>query len=188
MTLPENQWGYHRDWSLSYVKTPVEVLERIVHAVSMGGNMVVNFGPQPDGDFRQEEKDMAQAIGRWMKRYGECVYGCDYAGWDKQDWGYFTARGDSVYMVVFNRPYAGQAVVKVPAGTQLTGAELVGARDGAGELRVVETARNEYNVAMPATDPGEPFAIRLAVQRGAKSGDQYRDALTYVELPTLLRP
>lgn len=188
MTLPENQWGYHRDWSLSYVKTPVEVLERIVHAVSMGGNMVVNFGPQPDGDFRQEEKDMAQAIGRWMKRYGECVYGCDYAGWDKQDWGYFTARGDSVYMVVFNRPYAGQAVVKVPAGTQLTGATLVGARDGAGELRVVETARNEYNVAMPATDPGEPFAIRLAVQRGAKSGDQYRDALTYVEHPTLLRP
>ena len=22
MLLPENQWGYHKDWSLSYVKTP----------------------------------------------------------------------------------------------------------------------------------------------------------------------
>lgn len=62
MTLPENQWGYHKDWSLSYVKTPLEVLERIVHAVSMGGNMVVNFGPQADGDFRREEKEMADAI------------------------------------------------------------------------------------------------------------------------------
>ena len=41
MTVPENQWGYHKEWSLSYVKQPVEVLERIVHAVSMGGNMVV---------------------------------------------------------------------------------------------------------------------------------------------------
>ena len=41
MTVPENQWGYHKEWSLSYVKQPIEVLERIVHAVSMGGNMVV---------------------------------------------------------------------------------------------------------------------------------------------------
>ena len=59
MTIPENQWGYHKDWSLSYVKNPTEVLARIVHAVSMGGNMVVNFGPQPDGDFRPEEKKIA---------------------------------------------------------------------------------------------------------------------------------
>ena len=51
MTVPENQWGYHRDWSLSYVKTPAEVLERIIHAVAMGGNMAVNFGPQPDGEY-----------------------------------------------------------------------------------------------------------------------------------------
>lgn len=60
MTIPENQWGYHKDWSLSYVKTPIEVIDRIVHAVSMGGNMVVNFGPQADGDFRPEEK-------RWLQ-------------------------------------------------------------------------------------------------------------------------
>ena len=43
MTVPENQWGYHKDWSLSYVKTPLEVLERIVHAVSMGGNNGCEF-------------------------------------------------------------------------------------------------------------------------------------------------
>ena len=24
MTIPENQWGYHKDWSLSYVKKTVE--------------------------------------------------------------------------------------------------------------------------------------------------------------------
>ena len=188
MTLPENQWGYHRDWSLSYVKTPVEVLERIVHAVSMGGNMVVNFGPQPDGDFRPEEKEMAQAIGRWMRRYGECVYGCDYAGWDKQDWGYFTARGDSVYMVVFNRPYSGQAVVKVPSGTQIEAAEMVYAPSGTARLQVTETARNEYNVAMPQADPGEPFAVRLSLKRGGASTGQYRDALTYVAPQTLPMP
>ena len=67
-------------------ETPIEVIDRIVHAVSMGGNMVVNFGPQADGDFRPEEKAMATAIGKWMNRYGKAVYACDYAGFEKQDW------------------------------------------------------------------------------------------------------
>ena len=36
MTIPENQWGYHKDWSLIYVKKTVESIGYIVHAVSMG--------------------------------------------------------------------------------------------------------------------------------------------------------
>lgn len=174
MTLPENQWGYHKDWSLSYVKTPVEVLERIVHAVSMGGNMVVNFGPQADGDFRPEEKEMAAAIGEWMRKYGACIYGCDYAGWEKQDWGYYTRRGENVYMVVFNRPYSSHLVVKVPKGTKIAGATVLGGE----ELKVQEVARDEFHVDMPVQDPGTPFAIRLKVEEAGGHGERYRDALT----------
>ena len=174
MTVPENQWGYHKDWSISYVKTPLEVLERIVHAVSMGGNMVVNFGPQPDGDFRAEEKNLAEAIGKWMQRYGECIYGCDYAGWEKQSWGYFTRKDKQVYMVVFNPPYSQKLVVKTPKGTKITKAELP---DGE-EIGVIEIARNEYNVSMPRKQPTEPFVIRLQIEDAASAADKYRDALT----------
>lgn len=174
MTVPENQWGYHKDWSLSYVKTPVEVLERIVHAVSMGGNMVVNFGPRPDGDFRPEEKELAEEIGKWMKANGTCIYGCGYAGWEKQPWGYYTRKGKDVYMVVFNRPYSRHLVVKTPKGVKLTGAALP---DGK-EVRVEETARNEYNVDMPAKDPGAPFVIRLQVEEEQGTAGKYREALT----------
>lgn len=175
MTVPENQWGYHKDWSLSYVKTPLEVLERIVHAVSMGGNMVVNFGPQPDGDFRPEEKLLAESIGRWMKKYGECIYGCDYSGWEKQAWGYYTRKGKEVYMVVFNPPYSKHLVVKTPAGTEVVKAVTV---NGGREVKVTETARNEYNVDMPAKDPGEPFVIKLETKEKTAGTDKYRDALT----------
>ena len=174
MTLPENQWGYHKDWSLSYVKTPVEVLDRIVHAVSMGGNMVVNFGPKGDGDFRDEEKRMAESIGEWMDRYGEAVYGCDYAGWSKQDWGYYTRRGNDVYMVVFNRPYSGLLTVKTPSGVKITQAATL---DGA-RTAVRETARNEYNVSMPERDPNEPFVIKLTVEDSDGNAGKYREALT----------
>lgn len=174
MTVPENQWGYHKDWTLSYVKTPAEVLERIVHAVSMGGNMVVNFGPQPDGDFREEEKQLAQWIGQWMKENGQCIYGCDYAGWEKQDWGYYTRRGDDVFMVVFNAPYSRRLNVKVPDGTQIERATLLSGK----ELKVVETARNEHNVMMPEKAGEQPFVIRLNVKHEKSSADRYRDALT----------
>ena len=174
MTLPENQWGYHKDWSLSYVQTPVEVIDRIVHAVSMGGNMVVNFGPQADGDFRSEEKELAVALGKWMKKYGECIYGCGYAGWDKRDWGYYTRKGQEIYMVVFNCPYSGFLDVKVPKGTKIEKAALP---DGQ-ELKVVETTRNEYNVAMPSQNPGEPFIIKLQIKETFATTDKYRDALT----------
>lgn len=174
MTIPENQWGYHKDWSLSYVKNPIEVLERIVHAVSMGGNMVVNFGPQADGDFRPEEKRLAEAIGKWMKKNGECIYACDYAGMEKQDWGYYTRKGENIYMVVFNLPYSGWLPVKTPKGFEVTGAETL---DGKA-LKAIETTRNEYNIGLPENCPAEPFVIRLHIKNNRQKNDNYRDALT----------
>lgn len=174
MTIPENQWGYHKDWSLSYVKNPIEVLERIVHAVSMGGNMVVNFGPQPDGDFRPEEKFLATKIGQWMQKNGECIYACDYAGLAKQDWGYYTRKDNQVYMVVFNPPYSGQLTVNLPKGSQIVGATLL-----TGEaVKIIETTRNEYNVTMPAKVPDEPFVIKLNIKSAKEATGKFREALT----------
>ena len=174
MTLPENQWGYHKDWSLSYVKTPYEVLERIVHAVSMGGNMVVNFGPQADGDFRPEEKEMANVIGNWMHKYGEAVYGCDYAGWTKKDWGYHTRKGNDIYMIVFNPPYSNKLNVIVPDGIKITKATAVKGE----ETKTEEVAHNEFNVNIPSVRPEGPFVIKLQIQQKKDKPDKYFKALT----------
>jgi alpha-L-fucosidase len=171
MTLPENQWGYHKDWSLSYVKTPVEVLENIVHAVSMGGNMVVNFGPDANGCFRPEEERLAAWLGRWLSTGGEAVYGCGYAGWPKADWGYYTRRADTVYMVVFNQPLSGLLHVKTPAGTTVKAACLT---DGT-PLKVTLTTKNEYNIQ--AAFATEPYVVRLTTAAGQGNGN-FRDALT----------
>ncbi len=176
MTVPENQWGYHKDWSLSYVKTTLEVLERIIHAVSRGGNMGVNSGPKADGDFRKEEKALSEEIGQWMKQNGECVYSCDYAGFPKQNWGYYTRKGNTIYMVVFNVPYSGKLVVKTPRNLQIQGAATL---SGNQKVEVVETAGNEYNVSVPAKQPGEPFVIKLEVsEKKSNNSNKYREALT----------
>lgn len=77
-------------------------------------------------------------------------------------------------MVVFNCPYSGFLDVKVPKGTKIEKAALP---DGQ-ELKVVETTRNEYNVAMPSQNPGEPFIIKLQIKETSATTDKYRDALT----------
>lgn len=165
MTVPENQWGYHKDWSLSYVKSNEEILERVVHAVSMGGNMLVNFGPMGNGDFRKEEKHIAKYIGRWMKKNGEAIYGCDYANLKKQDWGYFTKdKEGNVYMVVFNRPSSNLLRVNLPTGYIIDNATLVdGAKPGSRrtEVKYVSTMRGEYNIHAPKVHTKDPYVIKL---------------------------
>ena len=78
-------------------------------------------------------------------------------------------------MVVFNPPYSKHLVVKTPAGTEVVKAVTM---DGGQEVKVTETARNEYNVDMPAKDPGEPFVIKLETKEKTAGTDKYRDALT----------
>lgn len=173
MTIPENQWGYHKDWTLSYVKTNPEVLENVVHAVSMGGNMLVNFGPQGNGDFRPEEKQLAQYIGKWMKENGEAIYGCGYAGLTKQSWGYFTKNHqDEIYMIVFNRPVSDMLKVAVPKGLKVAGAQLLHKQ----ELKVYETTTNQYNVSMKGVNSEGPWVIKLKTESGEQK-NSYSKAL-----------
>ena len=47
------------------------------------------------------------------------------------------------------------------------------------EVAVTETARNEYNVDMPAKAPEGPFVIKLQIEENVSSADKYRDALTW---------
>jgi len=105
MTIPENQWGYHRDWTLTYVKTPYDLIEMAVKANSLNGNFVINFGPDGDGNIRSEESDIAKEVGKWMSVNGEAIYGTSNSRWEKQGWGYYTQKGDNkLYLTVFNHP------------------------------------------------------------------------------------
>jgi alpha-L-fucosidase len=113
MTIPENGWGYAKTW-LGHWKTTDELLEMLAQCVSLGGNFVVNFGPKADGSFRDKEIQNAKEIGDWMKVDSEAIYNCGYAGWEKQDWGYYTKKTgeNKVYMIVFNVPVSGSLKIK----------------------------------------------------------------------------
>ena len=89
--------------------------------------------------------------------------------------GYYTRKGVGCFTwLFFNCPYSKHLTVKTPKGTQVVKAALLNGKS----VKVVETARNEYNVDMPAQEPGEPFVIKLQIKEAAGVVDKYRDALT----------
>ncbi|WP_343307142.1 alpha-L-fucosidase [Chitinophaga niabensis] len=169
MTVPENQWGYHKDWSISHVKSPLELLEMVVHTTSMGGNFLLNFGPAGDGSIRKEEQHIATEIGAWMQANGNVIYNCDYAGWEKQDWGYYTKQkgSNTLNLVVFNIPVSGLLKIKAPAGTRFK------TKQGLEEI-----AKDQYLFHMPVQLYKIPQVIILETESSSGSGDKYQEAKT----------
>ena len=175
VTVPNTVWGYYKDWSKisprnRHIKTPFELIDWIAQAASMGGNFLLNFGPQPDGDFRPEEKHIAKTIGQWMKKNGEAIYGCSHADLKKQDWGHYTQKGDNIYMIVINRPYSGFLPVVMPnSKARITEcAMLDGSKEGKkltveqGDCKTREWS--QFNVMLPEKDPGEPFVVKIKIK------------------------
>ena len=109
-----------------------------------------------------------------MKKNGECIYACDYAGWPKQDWGYYTHKENDIYMIVFNLPYSKQLTVKTTKNVQITEAALLNGQ----QTKLIEVACNEYNISIPKTPPTEPFVIKLKIKTSEGSANKYKDALT----------
>ena len=166
MTIPENQWGYHKDWRLSHVKSSDELIEDLVRSVALGGNFLLNFGPKGDGSFREEELKIAREIGEWMHVNGVAVYGCGYAGLERQDWGYYTKSSATgkTYMVVFNMPLSGQLRVKLPKGATLDAASTV-AGEKLSLTPLTTTGAKEYFVNVPPGKSLKPFLINLEIGR-----------------------
>lgn len=66
-----NSWSYVPNDQYKSANTIVQMLLRIV---SRGGNLLLNIGPSPLGDFSDTAYDRLREIGAWMKVHGEALY------------------------------------------------------------------------------------------------------------------
>lgn len=176
MTIPENQWGYHKDWTLSHVKSSEELLEMLVQVVSQNGNFLLNFGPMGNGDIRPEERKIAAEIGSWMEKNGTAIYNCGPAFLPNQGWGFYTKNqtNGSVNMVVFNRPVSGRYRVKVDKGTYLEKAYWP--HDPSKTIEVEPIDNTSYFLTPKNTQGTDPFVLTLEIKEG-DSGLFYQKVL-----------
>lgn len=70
-------WGYYRDeetW-----KSVPQLLELLIHSVSMGGNLILNVGPTARGEFDERARSRLDGFAKWMHWNSRSIYGCGAA-------------------------------------------------------------------------------------------------------------
>jgi alpha-L-fucosidase len=83
-------------------KSPEEVEEMLVRAAGNNSNLLLNIGPMPNGEIQEEFITRLHAVGEWMSRYGDSVYGTRGGPIAPGDWGVTTKKGDKVYVHVLH--------------------------------------------------------------------------------------
>ncbi|WP_121810454.1 alpha-L-fucosidase [Mucilaginibacter kameinonensis] len=66
-----NSWSYVPG---DHYKSVQKIVQLLVKIVSRGGNLLMNIGPGPDGDWDPVAYERLQGISRWMKINGEGIY------------------------------------------------------------------------------------------------------------------
>lgn len=64
-------WGYRKD---NEYKTTRQIVCDLVDIVSKNGMLLLNIGPKPDGSLTDEETEVLNGLGAWLKLNGEGIY------------------------------------------------------------------------------------------------------------------
>jgi alpha-L-fucosidase len=141
-----DSWGFnigdHR------YKSPAEVERRLVRAAGNNSNLLLNIGPMPNGEIQPEFVARLQAVGEWLAKYGDSIYGTRGGPVPPGDWGVTTQKGDRIYVHVLNwgapllalAPVAGKVA---GAHSLLDGAPVDFTQNADGLILKVPPARND---------------------------------------------
>lgn len=95
-------WGYNAMPNNQY-RTVEELLHQLVDIASMGGNYLLNIGPDSLGVIPDEPRDRLKAVGEWVKVNGAAIYGTTASPFHTQpDWGRITQKNNKLYIHVYD--------------------------------------------------------------------------------------
>ena len=92
-------------------KSAKELIQELANVASKGGNFLLDVGPTPEGTIQPEFVERLQDMGKWMKVYGDSIYGTTYGPLQNLAFGKTTAKGKIVYLHVFDWPSEGRLEV-----------------------------------------------------------------------------
>ena len=111
MTMNDT-WGfksYDDNW-----KSKEDLIRKLVDIASKGGNFLLNVGPTSEGLIPQASVERLAAMGEWMEKNSESIYGTTASPFEKLAWGRCTAKPGKLYLHVFDWPENGELEVPMP--------------------------------------------------------------------------
>lgn len=101
LTLNDN-WGYyHTDHQW---KSPHEVLRLLISCARFGGNLLLNVGPDGDGQIPGESQRILREVGRWLLDNGAAIYGSERSKVGFLHSGAITCRGNTMFALIDKWP------------------------------------------------------------------------------------
>jgi alpha-L-fucosidase len=93
-------WGFNiGDHNFKSVE---QLEELLVRAAGNNSNLLLNIGPMPNGEIQDEFVTRLHAVGEWLSRYGESIYGTRGGPIAPGDWGATTQKDDKIYVHVLH--------------------------------------------------------------------------------------
>ena len=96
-------WGY-KVVDQNY-KSTATLVRYLVSVAGKGANLLLNVGPQPNGELPAAAIERMKEMGAWMAVNGESVYGTVAGDIPQQDWGCTTRKGDRLFVHIFELDY-----------------------------------------------------------------------------------
>lgn len=89
-------WGYKiKDQNY---KSVTDLVRLLVRAAGKGTNLLMNIGPQPNGELPAVAVERLKGVGDWMSKYGETIYGTTAGNVMSASWGTTTRKDNMLYV------------------------------------------------------------------------------------------
>ncbi|HEU0138456.1 MAG TPA: alpha-L-fucosidase [Bryobacteraceae bacterium] len=138
-------WGYNKNDKR--FKSSQQLIQYFVKAAGHNANFLLNVGPTPEGTIQPEFVERLQAIGEWMRKNGETIYGTRGGPVAPRPWGAMTQKDNRIFVHVLDwndELLALPPMPKIKSATLFaTGATVkIQAVDGGLLLRLPKTGRD----------------------------------------------
>ncbi|MBX7256465.1 MAG: alpha-L-fucosidase [Candidatus Hydrogenedentes bacterium] len=145
-----DQWAWKPNDNVKPVK---DCIQTLVRCAGGDGNLLFNVGPMPDGAIEPRQVERLKAMGEWLAKYGESIYGTRGGPYKPGKWGASTCAGNTVYLHIMSWPKDtltfGPLPAKVLSHKSLTGGKAtVSANDTNLEVSVAPADRNDIDTVI----------------------------------------
>lgn len=94
-----NNWGFNG--TDPFYKPASMLIKKLVECVSKGGNMILNVGPDAQGNIPPQSQAILRDIGRWMHDNAESIYGCGRSELPRPEFGRVTQKDKTLYFHMY---------------------------------------------------------------------------------------